>query len=74
MRFIKQASATMAFTQIQGSISNDSSYKKSLSIFEISILKSIEHQPTNTNGVYSTIRIDSDEQDGSTIAIQMLQH
>lgn len=61
-------------TQIQGSISSDSSNKKSLSIFEISTLKSIEQQSTNTNGVYSTVRIDSHEQDGFGVAIQMLQH
>lgn len=63
----------MAFsTQKQGSISTNSSYDINLISISKSTLKPIDLQEP-TNGVNSTIRTHSHEQDGF-IAIEMLRH
>lgn len=61
----------------KGSLSSDSSKNQSISISEITTTKPIEQQldiENNNDGVYSTIRIDSHEQDGGFISIAMLRH
>lgn len=63
-------SAKMAFsTQIQGSLSIDSSYDVNL-ISELSLISI--GQPESGNGVNTTIRAHSDEQDGTVDAIKTL--
>lgn len=70
----RQISATMA-DLTQGSISNDSKHKNLLSIPSlIPFEQQSQLEENTTNGVHSTIRIDSTEQDGGFVSIQMLQH
>jgi hypothetical protein len=75
MVFIETFTANMAPLQPQESISTDSSHDYLISK-STTTLKSFEQQEfeENTgNGVHSTIRIDSLEQDGD-FSIEMLQH
>jgi hypothetical protein len=59
--------------QIQGSIaSSDSSYSILISSQSLEQQSDFEDNTTTTNGVFSTIRIDSHEQDG--FAVEELNH
>jgi hypothetical protein len=74
MRSIEIFAATMAPTQPQGSISTDSSHHYLISISTTLIsFEQHEIEENTENGVHSTIRIDSLEQDGFH-SVKMLQH